>query len=192
MPNFFDDYISSYFKPQQNEIGFRLGIPIIAYEINKTPPYKVTNTKYNKIEVHDIRFRSIGADGINLAISMRWERFTNRPILGGVIKTGETNADANAYVRLKVSSAHQVEKAEPLITGVSSSSSGFDLGAICDYMFSGFTSLMSGGRSSFTFTNAVLGLGAMPYNFGAFLRDWTAITPEMRLKLKQVIILSTT
>jgi len=135
--------------------------------------------------LHGVHFQSVSQEGVNIGISFRWERFTDKPF-GGVMKTGESNLDATASFRLSVSNNSEITTSQPTLSNIKITSSGYDPISIMDNMVSILTYITSGGKSSFGFMTLLAALGSLPYNFSTFLSASTAITPPLRADLAKL------
>jgi hypothetical protein len=167
----FDEYIKPYYNFNAREIGFRVGRPILDWEIAKFPGSRPTWTAYNRVEVHGFSLESIASDGLVIRVQTRWKRFTKKPFVSGTIKTGETNCNSKALTRVSATNDHRIRVGQPLVMGVDCTSSGFDLVSVSDYMVQGLTSAVTGGTGGFGLFDVLGGIGALAYDFAAFFRD---------------------
>ena len=175
-----DDFIKPHFDPNQNEIGFRVGIPILDWEIRKQPGQRVKETDYNEIDVHNFHLKSVAADGMSIGISLRWKKFES-DLFGGTYKRAETNCDANVLVRLYVTPEHSIAVYPPLVNGIDCTTSGFGLEEIVDYMTQGLTWIASGGQNSIGFFDILAGVGSLIYDFDAYFNDATILTDPVSI-----------
>ena len=182
-----EDYLKLYYNPQDSEIGFRIGIPVISWEIGKTPKQDIKMTRYNEIYAHNLQFHRLNKDGITLKLSMRWKKFENNPITGGKYKTEETNCDATVYSSLRVSGNHKiVADKSPKISSINCSHSGFSFNSIFNYFTEGVTYILTGGKNPFSFLTAMLGLASPLYNFKAFIDGYEPITDPLSAELSDL------
>ena len=165
-----DDYLKPYFDPDRNEVGFRIGIPIISWEIRKQPKQKPKWTDYNEVEVHNFHLKSVASDGLQIGLSLRWKQFESN-LIGERYKRAETNCDANALAQFYVSSKHQIISDKPLISGIDCTTSGFGLEQIFDYMVQGMTLIISGGENKVGLFDVLAAFGTLGYNFVAYFSD---------------------
>src|SRR3979411_34523 len=76
------EYIKPHFDPNRNEAGFRVGSPILRWEIEKLTVPPVKKTKYNEIKVHSFRLKAIATDNLNIGFSLTWKQFEANPFGG--------------------------------------------------------------------------------------------------------------
>lgn len=170
-PSYLDNYIKLHFDRGDREIGFRIGVPILDWEIRQQPSQRTKWTDYNEIEVHGFHLRSVDADGMSVGLSMRWKQFERIPLTNRRYKRAETNCNAVARIRLLVTENHRIAQRDPLISGIDCTTSGFGLEQITDYMLQGLTWVVTGGQSSFGLFDVFAGFGTVIYDFAAFFRS---------------------
>lgn len=166
-----DDYIKPHFDAGQREIGFRLGVPILDWEIRKQPAQQPWWTEYNELEVHGFHLCGIGEDNLTVGLSVRWKQFEAIPIVGGRWKRAETNCDGAASIRLFVTDDHRLARDKPSISVQDCDTSGIGLEQFIDYVLQGLTWVVSGGSTSVGLFDILAGLGELVYNFDAFFND---------------------
>lgn len=166
-----DDYIKPHFDAGQREIGFRIGVPILDWEIRRQPTQRPRWTEYNEVEIHGFHLRGVGSDNFTLGVPMRWKQFERIPFTRRRYKRAETKCDAAAMIRLFVTDDHRLAQRDPLISGVNCTTSGFGLEQIMDYMMQGLSWVVSGGSTSFGVFDLFAGFGMIVYDFIAFFRN---------------------
>lgn len=162
LPFVWEDYFKPHFKEDLNEVGFRIGVPVIAHEIKKQPAQSIKDTKYNKEKVHSFKFHSIDSSGIKVDASYRWESFEKNFFTGKLFGTGQINANLRANLDFDVSRNGSIVAKQPVVSKVQVSTSGKFKAA--DLPFHALSYVATGGKKSFGFFEAIGGIGAVAFN----------------------------
>ncbi|MEM7131477.1 MAG: SH3 domain-containing protein [Chloroflexota bacterium] len=192
----FDDCIKPHIDLESNEIGFRIGSPILSAVTRNQPEVWQTNTKYNTRKLYNFRLLSITDAELNIGYSFSWDNFTDNPAeicaFGGCVRAGpETikvfgvNCDGIAFVKLGVSSDHRIITQPPILSGPNcNSDGGFEIADVLEYMMQGLTGLVSGGEDVIGLFDILAGLGVITYDFVAiFTQENIELTGPIRAEI---------
>lgn len=173
-----EDYLKPHFDFNKRELGFRIGVPILDHEIRKQPSIRPKWTGYDKQEIHSFHLHSIAADSLVIGFSFRRQQWVD--FIGGKKKSGETNCNAQVFVRLFVTQDHRIATKQPTIKDVNCKSSGFGVEQLLDHLASGLSFLVSGGKEQFGLFDFLAGIGAVGWNLKAIFSDPIVITDPVQ------------
>jgi|CXWK01.1.fsa_nt_gi hypothetical protein len=165
----FDDYVKPYFDSSANEVGFRIGVPILAHEIQKQPSVRPKWTDYDQMELHGFRLRSVTQGGLHIDFSFRRKQFID--FIGGRTKSGETNCDGIVIVKPYVTNDHRVAVNQPVVINENCTSSGFGLEQILDHLVTTMSFIITAGAERTGLFDMLIGIGSVPYNLSAIFSD---------------------